>query len=431
MKTLIYSFILGVFTFSSCQNTVVINDKSGVLGQTKAPVSIVVKLNKDQLIAAQEGRLGLLSTSSDKNLIPLQLDSVGKETSRLVMMMPEGKPGPKEFKLVESETPHNSMVITNSDGKSGQVIIEEAGEKILQYNYRMVKEKDVIRYANDIAGIHQKTNRDTTKTTSIYAVPRSDYIHPLYGLQGEMLTEDWPAGGHPHHRAIFWAWPEVAYGSKQGDIYALQGIFARPTGKIEYISGPVFGQIEAENLWMWEDTDAIVRERAVIRVYPASLTRRIIDLTIELLALKDSITIATRKTDSYGGLNLRMMRPESQEISFFMDEAGAKPIRAWSDFNGIFKGNNSVSGLMVLQHKDNPEYPGDWVEYPNLAWVQPTFPTAGTRYALDTKNPLILRYRLIIHTGEKPDTGISEKLWDAYNHPLIRVTDIDKNEQGT
>jgi hypothetical protein len=30
-------------------------------------------------------------------------------------------------------------------------------------------------------------------------------------LEGEMLTRDWPEGGHPHHRAIFWAWPEVEY----------------------------------------------------------------------------------------------------------------------------------------------------------------------------------------------------------------------------
>lgn len=420
MKILIYTFIFGIFIFSSCQNTFVINDMGGPLGQTEAPVTIEVKLNKDQIVAAQEGRLGLINISDDKNLIPLQLDSVGKETSRLVMMMPKAKPGPIEFKLAESETPYNFMVSANSDGKSGQVIIEEAGKKILQYNYHTVNSKDVIRYADDKAGMQKKTKRDTTEMSSIYAVPRSDYIHPLYGLQGEMLTEDWPEGGHPHHRAIFWAWPEVTNGSKQGDIYALQGIFARPTGKIEYISGPLFGQIIAENLWMWEDKEAIVQERAVIRVYRASSTRRTIDLTIELLALKDSITIATRNTDSYGGINLRMMRPESQEISFFTDETGSKPIRAWSDFNGIFKGNNSVSGLMVLQHKDNPEYPGDWVEYPNLAWVQPTFPTAGTRYPLSVKNPLVLRYRLIIHTGEKPDIGISEKLWEAFNHPLIR-----------
>ena len=60
-----------------------------------------------------------------------------------------------------------------------------------------------------------------------------------------------------------------------------------------------------------------------------------------------------------------MMTPESQEISYFKDEADSNPQRAWSDFNGIFEGSKSTSGLMVLQqHQDNPDYPGDWVEYP-------------------------------------------------------------------
>lgn len=417
IKTLIYILIFGSLTFSSCQNKVIINDIGGALGITKAPVTLEMKLNKNQVIAAREGRLAILDVSNDNTLIPLQLESIRKETFRLVMMMPEGGLGLQEFKLAENETPFNSIMSANPDPKTGQAIIEEAGKNVLQYNYQSVYEKDVIRHVDEKLETHKRTKKDTFVSSSIYAVPRSDYIHPLYGLEGEILTRDWPEGGHPHHRAIFWAWPEVEYGSERGDIYALQGVFARPTGKIETISGPVFGQIIAENFWMWEDTEPIVREQAVIRVYRRSSTSRIIDLTIELLALKDSITIATRHTDSYGGLNLRMMSPELQEISFFTDEAGSKPIRAWSDFNGIFAGNKSTSGLMVLQHKDNPEYPGDWVQYPNLAWVQPTFPTSGTRYPISTKNPLILRYRLIIHAGGKPDNDISEKNWDAFNVP--------------
>jgi hypothetical protein len=177
----------------------------------------------------------------------------------------------------------------------------------------------------------------------------------------------------------------------------------------------VYAEIDAENLWIWDDQEAIVRERAVIRVYKASPDSRIIDLTIYLLALEDSVTIATRFTNSYGGLNLRMMTPESQEISYYRDEAGSFPLRAWSDFNGIFEGSKSTSGLMVLQHQDNPEYPGDWVEYPDLAWVQPTFPTSGTRYSLKQEEPLVLRYRLIIHKGGKPGKEISEKSWDAFH----------------
>jgi hypothetical protein len=418
-KSLICISILGLFACFSCKNVLIIDDIGGALGKTNAPVSVEIRLNKYQAVAAEEGRLGLLDASvenKNESLIPAQLESAGEGAkSHVVMIIPDGGPGLRKFKLIESESPLDAVMKATMDPNSGQVLIEEEGKKVLQYNYKTVYEKDVVRLVDEKLEEHTRAESDTFVTTSIYAVPRSDYIHPLYGLEGEMITRDWPPGGHPHHRAIFWAWPEVEYGTERGDIYALQRVYARPSGKIEYKSGPVFAEIIAENLWMWENTEPIVREHAVIRVYRATSTTRIIDLTIKLDAIKDSITIATRNTDSYGGLNLRMMTPESQEISYFKDEADSKPRRAWSDFNGIFEGTESTSGLMVLQHQDNPDYPGDWVEYPHLAWVQPTFPAAGSRYPLSTEKSLILRYRLIVHAGGRPDVEISEKRWDAYH----------------
>jgi len=414
----------------------IIDDVLGVLGESNAPVSVEIELDKKLLIAAEEGRLGLLGITADNEndaLIPAQLENLGMgANSHLVLMMPVGGAGLRKFKPVESESAFSDLMKASLDPNSGQIIIEEKGEKVLQYNYQTVYENDVVRignenneivYSGQMSGIYfeeyLKCNpefpKDTIVTSAIYAIPRSDYIHPLYGLDGEMLTNDWPDAGHPHHRGIFWAWPEVKYGTESGDIYALQTVFARPTGNIKYTSGPVYAEIDAENLWMWKDKEAIVRERAVIRVYQSSSDNRIIDLTIGLLALKDGVTIATRFTDSYGGLNLRMMTPESQEISFYKEEDDSLPIRAWSDFNGIFEGSKSTSGLMVLQHQDNPDYPGDWVEYPDLAWVQPTFPSSGTRYPLNPAESLVLHYRLIVHKGGEPGKDISEKLWDAYH----------------
>jgi len=54
---------------------------------------------------------------------------------------------------------------------------------------------------------------------------RANYIHPLYGLDGEILTEDFPAD-HLHHRGIFWAWHQVWLGDKRlGDPWATQDFF--------------------------------------------------------------------------------------------------------------------------------------------------------------------------------------------------------------
>src|SRR5690606_14852268 len=54
--------------------------------------------------------------------------------------------------------------------------------------------------------------------------PRSNYIHPLYGLEGEVLTEDFP-DDHLHHHGIFWAWHQLyAEGKRVGDPWISEGI---------------------------------------------------------------------------------------------------------------------------------------------------------------------------------------------------------------
>ncbi len=131
-------------------------------------------------------------------MIPTQLVSSGEgENPNVVMLVPAGDPGIRRFNLIVRESPVVASMKATPDPNSGQVVIEEKGERVLQYNYQTINEKDVVR------------------------------------LEGEMLTRDWPEGGHPHHRAIFWAWPEVEYGAERGDIYALQRVFTRPTGNIE------------------------------------------------------------------------------------------------------------------------------------------------------------------------------------------------------
>ena len=43
---------------------------------------------------------------------------------------------------------------------------------------------------------------------------RSNYFHPLYDLDGNVLTEDFPKD-HIHHRGIFWAWHQVLINGKR------------------------------------------------------------------------------------------------------------------------------------------------------------------------------------------------------------------------
>ena len=48
---------------------------------------------------------------------------------------------------------------------------------------------------------------------------RGCYIHPLYGLSGEQLTDDFPSD-HYHHHGVFWTWPHVMVHGQQHDLWA-------------------------------------------------------------------------------------------------------------------------------------------------------------------------------------------------------------------
>ena len=48
---------------------------------------------------------------------------------------------------------------------------------------------------------------------------RADYVHPLFNVNGNILSEDFPKD-HLHHRGIFWAWHQVWIGDKKmGDAW--------------------------------------------------------------------------------------------------------------------------------------------------------------------------------------------------------------------
>ena len=42
---------------------------------------------------------------------------------------------------------------------------------------------------------------------------RAGYVHPLYDLKENILTEDMPQD-HPYHRGMFWAWHQIILNKK-------------------------------------------------------------------------------------------------------------------------------------------------------------------------------------------------------------------------
>ncbi|MFH0946918.1 MAG: DUF6807 family protein [Planctomycetota bacterium] len=307
--------------------------------------------------------------------------------------------------------PEKSALSARTDPQ-GQVVLAEGGRPVLKYQARRVELP---------AGYFEQV----AEGNRIYARPRSGYVHPLYGLDGEELTLDWSVD-HPHHRGIYWAWPEVRFGEKAGDLHALQNVYSRPVGEPALTDADGFARIEAKNLWLFEDETPVVFERVAITAHaPSEQGSRVIDLDLRFEALVEGVSLARRGTNQYGGLNVRLAPVEGLVFGHHT-ESDPSPL-AWSSATGTWKGGRRVTTLAILEHPSNPEFPGDFITYEYLPWFQPTFPRPETRFLLKPGRPLDLRYRFLILPGEA-DAELLAAACDRYGETETALSRTNADE---
>ncbi len=217
----------------------------------------------------------------------------------------------------------DSNVSVKRDQKTETYTFVEAGQPVLSYHLGVVPFP-----ADQKAKFFRKgkTNYDGSYFTdgSRYGGERSDYVQPLYGFNGEALTDDYPHD-HQHHRGLWWSWCEVRWNDKIGDIWAVNKIRAYPV-KVKKLAADADGAtLEVENVWRYDDDPTeVVRETTLIRVHNTTgkpgAKSRFIDFSIKLEALVDGIAIAGRQNCNYcgyGGMAVRMV-PEATDMSLLV-----------------------------------------------------------------------------------------------------------------
>jgi hypothetical protein len=257
-------------------------------------------------------------------------------------------------------------------------------------------------------------NHGTMSSASAPNAPsRSTYLHPLYGLDGEVLTDDFPKD-HDYHRGLYWAWPHIKIADQEYDLWSLRGIrfeFRRWLARETKPNMAVFGM---ENAWLVGDK-RVMAEKVRIEVHPASSQSRAIDLELTWTPTDRPITLWGAPGKSYGGLTLRF-GPRSKTIITVPTGHTSEDLLAtklpWADLSGdLNKATNGPSGAAVFVHPEHPDYPPTWMtrNYGVLAVGWPgvasqTFP-AG--------KPFSCRYRLWIHRGVLEAAEI-QKAYEAY-----------------
>ncbi len=241
--------------------------------------------------------------------------------------------------------------------------------------------------------------------------PRNNYIHPLYDLDGDLITEDFPED-HGHHRGLFWAWHQVTIdGQPLGDAWACERFLWDVRSVRAVCSQPEFADLNTDVYWRSPDYQkegsalpAFVREQMQIRIYRATANQRVIDCRLSLQALIDNVAIGgSNDTKGYGGFALRI-EPGSG-LQFVSNDGAVEPrinaihAGAWID---VRSGKRAVA---IVSHPDNPGFPEPWILRRTSSMQNPAFP-GREPIALPQDDSLVLRYRLVIHRGDLQPVAI-------------------------
>jgi Family of unknown function (DUF6807) len=254
---------------------------------------------------------------------------------------------------------------------------------------------------------------------------RSSYVHPLYGLDGEVLTDDFPKD-HYHHRGLWWAWPHVSIGDEAYDLWMLKGIHDQFDHWLVRKAGQSAAILGVENGWFVGDRK-VVKEQVWFRVLPTTAEGRAIDVELTLTPLEDPLTLRGAEGKSYGGLTLRFAPRRGETIITTPEGRTNKDLLItrlpWADLSGQFAGGPAPSGAAIFIAPTHPDYPPEWLtrHYGVLCVGWPgvkgqTFPPG---------KPIRCRYRVWIHRGE-PDAAAMQEIYDEYaraasNAPPISV----------
>ncbi len=238
------------------------------------------------------------------------------------------------------------------------------------------------------------------------------YIHPLFSLNGDTLTQEFPED-HPYHRGIFWSWHQLYLDTLSlGDEWIMEDI-SHEVREIRTSSGTEAARLILDVLWSssrLETGKGFMEELTEITVHPLNSGIRMIDFEISLKALIKGISLGGSDDEKgYGGLCARLKLPD--DLTFTAENGPVTPqtlqvsAGPWMDFSGTFVASAKQSGISILCHPSTPNYPAPWILRQLGSMQNIVFP-GRNRVEVSETQPIILRYRLIVHEGPAEDLDL-------------------------
>lgn len=214
---------------------------------------------------------------------------------------------------------------------------------------------------------------------------------------------------YPHHSSLFFGCDMV-----NGGNYWQEGL---ERGRIISVNTQILKEggdtviITDECIWSRPGALSPVKDirKFTITAPSATMTQIDVEITMEML-----IDVVIKKTN-HSLFSARMAADLSVNNGGTMINAeGLKSEKGtfeqkspWIDYYG--KRGEAIEGLAIMQHPSNPWYPSPWFTR-DYGFMSPTpmyWPQNGTDMQMKKGTILVLRYRVIVHSGTSSDAGIA------------------------
>ena len=272
------------------------------------------------------------------------------------------------------------------DPEAGRVVLLEGDQPVLRYNY----------------GDQLPPGVDPRYT-------RSCYVHPIHGLDGEVLTDDFPPD-HYHHRGLSWMWPSVRIGddTRSYDLWHIRGIRQHFDQWIERSANPYQAILAAQHRWkIGDQTVALETMRLVI--HRADDLGRAIDVELRIVAGDQPLHLHGAADKGYGAFCLRYAsRQETLLTTIFgpLREDSLEQWYEWTDLSARFAKRELFSGIAVFSHPHSADYGSSWI-LRHYGFVGTSWPGLDT-ITIPAGESFMLRHRLYLHRGNATDGGVAQ-----------------------
>ncbi len=239
---------------------------------------------------------------------------------------------------------------------------------------------------------------------------RSCYVHPLFSLDGQPLTDDFPAD-HVHHHGLFWGWPVVKVRGQttsnwEVGVPSLRQRFVRWLKRDAASDGAV---LRVENAWKLGESEVVAQEVLTMRVHPADSEGRAIDVEIMVTAVGGPLELqgTPDQNKGYGGLCFRSA-PLLKGAAMTTDQGRLKEDVVNTSFKWADISTDKL-GVAVFVPAGHPDAPLHWLIRNSYAGViNPSWPGLKPVTLLPGR-PVELRYRVYVHRGDAVAGRVAEK----------------------